>query len=175
VTGDRITLALNGTHRSLVTWHMKLGVLSDTHGFLDPRIPELFAGVNHILHAGDIGHPSLILDLEAIAPVTAVLGNTDDSRISFRETEVVQLGVWNFLVHHIVEPRRLTDRLRDRVAREQPDVVIFGHTHKPFCERINGTLFFNPGYCGKPKFAQPRSVAILHCDEKEIREEFLPL
>jgi len=162
-------------HSSPVTFLMKLGILSDTHGFLDPRIPELFAGVDHILHAGDIGYPSTILDLEAIAPVTAVLGNTDDPRISFRETEVVELGGRKFLVHHIVDPRRPADRVRDRIARERPDVVVFGHTHKAFCERIGGTLFFNPGYCGKPKFAQPRSVAILHCDAKEIREEYLPL
>lgn len=154
---------------------MRIGVLSDTHGFLDPRIPELFAGVDHILHAGDIGYSSIILDLQDIAPVTAVLGNTDDPRIGFRETEVAELGGSKFLVHHIVDPLRLSERVRTRFAHEQPDVVVFGHTHKAFCERINGALFFNPGYCGKPKFAQPRSVAILHCDSQEIREEYLPL
>ena len=160
---------------SPVTCQMKIGILSDTHGFLDPRIPELFAGVSHILHAGDIGYPSIILDLEAVAPVTAVLGNTDDPRINFREMAVVVLGERKFLVHHIVDPRRLVDRVRDCIAREKPEVVVFGHTHKAFCERINGTLFFNPGYCGKPKFAQPRSVAILHCDPKGIQQEYLPL
>lgn len=154
---------------------MKIGVLSDTHGYLDDRIAELFAGVDHILHAGDIGSPSLILDLEDLAPVTAVLGNTDDPRIGYRETEVAELGGRKFLVHHIVDPRRPGDRMRDRITREKPDVVVFGHTHKAFCGRIHGTLFFNPGYCGRPKFAQPRSVAILHCDAREIREEFLAL
>ena len=154
---------------------MQIGILSDTHGFLDPRLAELFAGVDHILHAGDIGYPSLILDLQEIAPVTAVLGNTDEPRIGYRDTEVVALGGRKFLVHHIVNPRQLADRVRERIAREKPDVVVFGHTHKAFCERINGRLFFNPGYCGKPKFAQPRTVAILHCDAQEIREEFLPL
>lgn len=154
---------------------MKIGVLSDTHGYLDERIPEWFAGVDHILHAGDIGFPSLILDLEAVAPVTAVLGNTDDPRFNCRETEVVELGGRKFLVHHIVDPLHLSESLRTRLMRERPDVVVFGHTHKAFCERLHGTLFFNPGYCGKPKFAQPRSVAILHCDAQGIREEFLPL
>jgi uncharacterized protein len=154
---------------------MKIGILSDTHGFLDPRILEFFADVDHILHGGDIGLPSLLLDLEDVAPVTAVLGNTDDPRIGYRETEVVELGGRKFLVHHIVDPRRPADGLRERIAREQPEVIVFGHTHKAYCERINGTLFFNPGYCGKPKFAQPRSVAILHCDAQEIREEYLRL
>ncbi|HAV64105.1 MAG TPA: YfcE family phosphodiesterase, partial [Verrucomicrobiales bacterium] len=56
---------------------MRIGVISDTHGYLDPKIPALFQGVEHILHAGDIGYASIILELEQIAPVTAVLGNTD--------------------------------------------------------------------------------------------------
>jgi len=154
---------------------MKIGVLSDTHGYLDERIPEWFAGVDHILHAGDIGFPALLLELKTVAPVTAVLGNTDDPRFNYRETESVTLGGRRFLVQHIVDPWRLTEPLRRRIHREQPDVVVFGHTHKAFCERLHGTLFFNPGYCGQPRFAQPRSVAILHCDAHGIREEFLPL
>ena len=56
---------------------MKLGIISDTHSFLDPRIAQIFDGVEHILHAGDVGPHSLLLELGAIAPVTAVLGNTD--------------------------------------------------------------------------------------------------
>ena len=54
-------------------------------------------------------------------------------------------------------------------------MVVFGHTHKKFCETVNGILFFNPGYSGKPKLGTERSVAILHCDEKGIRHEFIPL
>ena len=153
---------------------MKIGVLSDTHGFLDPKIPELFAGVTHILHGGDIGLPWLILELEQIAPVTAVIGNTDIG-LSYRETEIVTLGGRKFFIHHIVNPHSLEDNLRIRLARERPDVVIFGHTHKTFSENVSRTLFFNPGYSGKPKFGLERSVAILHCDEKEIRTEFIPL
>src|SRR5256885_1079073 len=83
---------------------MKIGVISDTHDFLDPKIPKLFAGVGHILHGGDIGLPWVILELEAISPVTAVLGNTDDGRLQFKETEVIELGGRKFLVHHIINP-----------------------------------------------------------------------
>lgn len=153
---------------------MNIGVISDTHGFLDPKVFDLFAGVDHILHAGDIGFASLILELEEIAPVTAVYGNTDTMG-PFKETEVVELAARKFLAHHIVNPHALSDRLKPRIAREQPDVVVFGHTHKRFCETVNGILFFNPGYAGKPKTGTERSVAILHCDESEIRPEFLPL
>ena len=62
-----------------------------------------------------------------------------------------------------------------RIARERPDAVVFGHTHKALCETIDGVLYLNPGYAGKPKFGAERSVAILHCDGKGMRAEFLPL
>ncbi len=153
---------------------MKIGVISDTHGWLDPKVFEFFAGVSHILHAGDIGPDALIMELETIAPVTAVVGNTDSSS-AFRLTEAFTLAGRKFLVHHIVEPRALKEELRLRVAREHPDVIVFGHTHKAFCETIGGVLFFNPGSAGKPRSGRGRTAAILHCDEKEIRPEFLTL
>jgi uncharacterized protein len=153
---------------------MKIGVISDTHNCLDPKVRQLFAGVGHILHAGDIGFAGIISELEEIAPVTAVLGN-NDAGLPFRETETVELAMRKFLVHHIVYPPAPSDKLKTRIAREKPDAVVFGHTHKKFCETIGGILFFNPGYSGKPKFGAERSVAILHCDEKEIRAEYFPL
>jgi putative phosphoesterase len=153
---------------------MKLGIISDTHGWLDPAVPKLFAGVEHILHAGDIGSDGIIAELEAVAPVTAVLGNTDSSP-NFRLMEAVALAGRKFLVQHIVNPRALTEELRLRIARERPDVVAFGHTHKAFCEAIDSVLYLNPGYAGKPKFGLERGVVILHCDEKEIRPELFRL
>jgi len=152
-----------------------IGVISDTHNFLDPKISDLFAGVDHILHGGDIGMPSLVLELQLIAPVTAVLGNTDDAGMAFREIEVVDLARRKFLVHHIVNPRAPAEGIKSRIEREKPDVVVFGHSHKPFCETIGGTLYFNPGYAGNSRFGMERSVAILHCSEKEVRPEFLKL
>jgi hypothetical protein len=153
---------------------MKIGVISDTHNFLDPTIAELFAGVNHILHAGDIGNSSIISELEGIAPVTAVYGNTD-MHLPFKETEIVELAARKFLIHHIVNPHAPVERLKERIARAQPQVVVFGHTHRTFCETIGGVLYFNPGSAGRPKLGLGRTVAILHCDEREIRPEFLAL
>jgi uncharacterized protein len=153
---------------------VKIGVISDTHGFLDPQIAKLFAGVAHILHAGDIGDTFIAFELAQIAPVTVVLGNTDLG-LSFKETEVVELAARKFLVHHIVNPYAPVEKLKLRIERERPDAVIFGHTHKRFCETIGGILFFNPGYSGKPKLGTERSAAIFHCDEKEIRHEFISL
>ena len=153
---------------------MKIGVISDTHGFLDPRVEKIFAGVDHILHAGDIGYATIILELEFIAPVTAVLGNNDQD-LTFRLTETIELSQKKFLVHHIVSPRELSDTVAMRITRERAEVVVFGHTHKKFAEMMNGVFFFNPGYAGKPKFGAERSVAILHVDGNNIRHEFIPL
>ncbi len=154
---------------------MRIGVISDTHNFIDPKIPKLFAGVEHILHGGDIGQPWVLLELEEIAPVTAVSGNTDDPGLHFKQTQVVELAGRKFLVHHIVHPHGARDPIKERIAQEQPDVVVFGHTHKPFCEKVGGVLYLNPGYAGKSRFGLERSVAILQCDQEEIRTKYLKL
>ena len=153
----------------------KIGIISDTHDFLDPQVPKLFAGVEHILHAGDIGKRRIILDLEKIAPVTSVMGNTDDPGWNYPLTEMITLARRKFLIHHIVNPHNLTEELQHRVTREQPDIVVFGHTHKPFSATINDILFFNPGYAGKQRFELERSVALLILNEKKIQSEYLKL
>ena len=153
---------------------LKIGVISDTHDHLDPKVPALFDGVDHILHGGDIGLPWLILQLENIAPVTAVAGNTDVG-LDYKITEIVSLGGRKFLIHHIVDVRAPADAIRRRIIRENPDVVVFGHTHKPFSEKIEKTLYLNPGYAGKTRFGLPRTVAILHCDESGVTPEFKAL
>src|SRR5437762_1300537 len=105
----------------------KIGIISDTHNFLDPKIATLFAGVGHILHGGDIGQPRIILELEALAPVTAVSGNTDDPGLRYGVTEVLTLAGKKFLIHHIVNPHALEESLQRRISTERPDVVVFGH------------------------------------------------
>ncbi|MBC8097676.1 MAG: metallophosphoesterase family protein, partial [Akkermansiaceae bacterium] len=80
-----------------------------------------------------------------------------------------------FLVHHIVDPRELSDTVKERIKRWKPDVVVFGHTHKRFCQILRGILFFNPGYSGKQRFNLDRSVAILQWQDQGIQPEFLPL
>ena len=153
----------------------RIGVISDTHDYLDPKIRKLFKGVDHILHGGDIGLPWLILQLEEIAPVTAVIGNADESGINYKEIEVVTLGERRFLIYHEVEPKNPEDKIKKRIIRENPDVVVFGHTHKQFCETIGNTLYLNPGYAGKQRFNLPRSVAVLTCDAEGITADFIQL
>ena len=153
---------------------MRIGLISDTHGYLDQRVEKIFAGVDHILHAGDIGPDFIIHELSAIAPVTAVLGNNDSSP-SFRLTETVELAGRKFLVHHIVTPRALHRDLELRLARERPAAVIFGHSHKPFNEVIGDVHFINPGYAGQPRFKQPRSVALLEIVAAGLYPHFVDL
>ena len=142
---------------------MRIGVISDTHNFLDPHVPELFRGVEHILHGGDIGDRSLLVELEQIAPVTAVAGNTDADPL-YRTTQLVELAGKKFLLHHIVTPGAMHQPIHRQIATVQPDVVVFGHTHKPFAERMGSTLFFNPGYAGRQRFDLPRSIAVIECN-----------
>jgi putative phosphoesterase len=144
-----------------------IGVISDTHGYLDPKVLTLFAGVDHILHAGDVGPKSVLKELEKIAPVTAVSGNCD-SWDDPREIEVIVLGEFTFLLRHDVDMRSPGDELRVLLRREKPDVIVFGHTHKPCFERWGEAILFNPGYAGRDELRLRRSVGILHCDEMGI-------
>jgi len=153
---------------------MKIGVISDTHNFIDPQIPELFKEVEHILHAGDVGAAEILSELEKIAPVTAVSGNTD-SMLPLKEVEVFELGRHKFLLQHIVQPHTPAVLLSDRIQREKPDVIVFGHTHKPFDQTIGGIRYFNPGYAGKTRFGLERTVALLHFQRDKIKAELLKL
>lgn len=154
---------------------MRLGLISDTHGFLDPKVARIFDGVEHILHAGDIGSGHILVELERIAPVTAVLGNNDFDFVGVRESELIELGGRKFFVHHIVAPRHLEPTLGERLSRLTPDFVVFGHTHQAFNEQIDGRWFINPGYAGKPRFRLERSVALLELGRPTPELRFVPL
>ncbi|MGB4581977.1 MAG: metallophosphoesterase family protein [Coriobacteriia bacterium] len=123
---------------------MRLGVVSDTHGTLDPSIGEALAGVDRIIHAGDIGPQHIIDELAAVAPVTAVRGNMDSGDLGWRllDTATVRVGEVRILVTH---------RAGDAIVAGIPEgvtVVVSGHTHRPAVERIGEVLFVNPGSAG---------------------------
>ena len=155
---------------------MKLGLISDTHNLLDPRIPEIFAGVDRILHAGDVGQPMLLVELEQIAPVTAVLGNTDEGMgLPLRLTESITLAGKDFIIHHIVTPGAGPRFLPGAPRQKPPDVVMFGHTHKPFAQQFGPTLFFNPGSAGPKRFDLPRCVALMEISADGISYRYVKL
>ena len=142
---------------------IRIGVIADTHGLFDPAILRHFKGVDHILHAGDIGRLSVIEQLRAIAPVTAVSGNVDGYQESgFLPETVVELAGRRIALRHILyKGGKLTKDGRTFLEREQPDICIFGHTHQPKVEWFGKTLLFNPGSAGPKRFKLPRCLGLL--------------
>ena len=149
-----------------------VGILSDNHSDWPPHIAESLAGVDAIIHAGDIGPYKLVQDMEAIAPTTAVLGNTDGD-MPINESAVVMLDGKKFFVQHIVDPHRLQASLRERLKLIEPDVVVFGHTHQPFCETLGGILFLNPGSVTQPRGDYRPSMVRLTIDHRKITPKFI--
>ena len=141
----------------------RIGVISDTHGLFDDAVTEHFAGVDHILHAGDIGRAAVIDRLKAIAPVTAVSGNVDGFEASgFPREEVVTIaGRRIALYHRLYEGGAMTQEGRAFLDRARPEVCVFGHTHRPTTERLGGILLFNPGSAGPKRFTLPRGIGLL--------------
>ncbi len=123
---------------------MRLGVVSDTHGKLPDSAGDVLAGVDRIIHAGDIGGQRILDTLETIAPVTAVRGNMDTGELEWRllDTAVVRVDGVRVMVSHKVDPV---------VAAGVPEgvgIVVSGHTHRPAIERVGDVLFVNPGSAG---------------------------
>ena len=140
---------------------MKVGLISDTHGKLRPEVFDAFRGVDVILHAGDIGSIDIITSLEAIAPVHAVHGNSDDFDVRARYGESVNIeleGKRIAMVHgHLLgvpTPERL------RTAFPHADIIVYGHTHQPLVNQ-DSPMIVNPGAAGPARFKLTPSVAIL--------------
>ena len=150
---------------------MIIGVISDTHGLLRPEAVELLRGCEYIIHAGDIGAPEIVGELEKIAPVSAIRGNVDTQAWArrFAETEVVELsGVFLYVIHD-VNAIDLNPKAAGFAA------VISGHSHKPKQEAKDGVLYFNPGSAGPRRFKLPISVGRLTISEGQLIGEILPL
>jgi putative phosphoesterase len=154
-----------------------VGVVSDTHGFFDPRVPPLLEGVEHILHAGDIGSEDIIRSLRSIAPVTAIRGNNDrEGPVSMcPEEEVLELGGCRVLLTHIVKVPKEDSAALAKYASDGIDVVVYGHSHIAFRERRGGVLFFNPGAAGKRRFKVVPSIGLLELEAGRVHGIILPL
>jgi putative phosphoesterase len=136
---------------------MKIGVVSDTHGLLRPEVLPALAGVERILHLGDVGDPEILKSLATIAPVTAIRGNVDRSGPCSRlpETEVLLLeGRYIYMLHDVH-----TLHLDPAAARFA--AVLYGHSHKPHIAHRKGVLYFNPGSCGPRRFELPITIGTL--------------
>ena len=152
----------------------RIGVIADTHGLVHPQLAVVFAGVDHILHAGDIGGAHVLEALRAIAPVTAVLGNNDDA--TGEDIVRKKLGSLRVLLTHILpRPSRLAPAVAASLKTSKADVVIFGHSHLPHNERVDGVLYFNPASAGPRRFDLPKSVGMLEQVDGEWRATHIAL
>jgi putative phosphoesterase len=151
---------------------MKIGVVSDTHGLLRPEVAPALAGVERILHLGDVGKASILDELAKIAPVTAVRGNVDrEGRCGeLPETDVVMIADRYVYMLHDLNTLHL-DPAAGKFA-----AVLFGHSHIPNFYRRKGVLYFNPGSCGPRRFDLPVSVGLLTVsDDGEFEAEIVKL
>jgi uncharacterized protein len=148
-----------------------LGVISDTHGLLRPEAVAALAGVERIVHAGDIGNPDVLTALERIAPVSAVRGNNDRDAwaAEIPETEVVEIGDVSLYVLHNLHELDLDPRAAGFAA------VIAGHSHQPRQEERDGVLYLNPGSAGPRRFKLPISLARLTITGTRVQAELVTL
>jgi putative phosphoesterase len=143
----------------------RVGIVSDTHGLLRPQVEQVLAGVDHIIHGGDIGGPDIMERLRRIAPVTAIRGNVDSGAWAeqYPETTTLQLGGRTIYVLHDRQQLTFDPALRGI------DVVVSGHSHRPRTDTIDGVLYLNPGSAGPRRFNLPVTVAKLVLTAKQLR------
>jgi putative phosphoesterase len=145
---------------------VRVGVISDTHGLLRPEVLDVFEKVDHILHAGDVGKPEILIELEAIAPVTAVYGNVDPPELRTRlpQVAILELDGFDIVVTHGDQfghptPAQLHE------AFPKAEIIVYGHTHKPLLELVDRTVtVMNPGGAGAARFNLKPSVGILELE-----------
>jgi uncharacterized protein len=147
---------------------IRLGLISDTHGLLRPAVHSAFAGVDLILHAGDVCGDEILHELRTIAPVHAVAGNCDpigdpNLPLSFEHAfETLRLHMSHG--HELGRPRP------DQLLKAYPDadIIIYGHTHRQLIFDLSGRMVVNPGAAGARRFDLAPSVAIMKIEDGTV-------
>jgi putative phosphoesterase len=160
---------------------VRIGVVSDTHGYLDPQVLVEFAGVTHIIHAGDIMDTATLEALRGVAPVTAVAGNMDDGKLGKLPREVlVEVGGVRIVVGH--KRKRLLKRLAagkiegSSPRDDPPGLVVWGHDHVPAAEWVEGVLYLDPGTASAPhEEDDDPTVAVVEVGAAGLEVRFVPL
>jgi uncharacterized protein len=165
---------------------MKIGLVSDTHDYLDPQLLGLLAGVDSILHAGDVGSRAMVEDLERIAKVYVVRGNVDPPELNLPPSLTVRFDNLQVEIQHQLSiPQEELERWADGSALQKSNpersaqflesfdpatkVVVFGHSHRPCLLTMGHRLFFNPGSSGKKRFSLPRCYGLLEVFPRGVR------
>jgi putative phosphoesterase len=161
---------------------VKIGILSDTHGYLDPRVFEHFSNCDEIWHAGDIGDSHIIEELRSFKPLVAVYGNIDDRTVRTllpEEQWIVRQGLQICILHIGGSPPRYNPKVKQLLAATPPDIFVCGHSHVLKIVRdkqFNNMLFINPGAAGQQGFHTHRTLVRLELDwKKAVRAEVIEL
>lgn len=151
----------------------KIGLLSDTHSWLEPAIFDHFSDCDEIWHAGDIGEHAVLDQLEAFKPVRAVYGNIDDNqmrnRLPLNNIFTIE-GIKVFITHIGGYPGRYNARVKKVIEAEKPDLYICGHSHilKVMPDTKQQLLHMNPGACGKHGFHKIKTMLRFTIDNGQI-------
>jgi putative phosphoesterase len=151
-----------------------IGLISDTHGLVRPDVHTALSGVELILHAGDVGGEEVLAELETIAPVRAVFGNTDEPDHPGLVT-AIDLTIAGVRIHvsHGHEVRRVTPDVL--AATYDADLIVYGHTHRQRVDRVGKALVVNPGAAGARRFDLEPSVAIARIERRQVEVTIVPL
>ncbi|MBC6409777.1 MAG: metallophosphoesterase family protein [Ekhidna sp.] len=153
---------------------MKIGLIADTHGFLDIKVFNYFECVDEIWHAGDIGTMEVLEALRAFKPTMAVWGNIDGERlrVECREEEIFEReGVKVLLTHIAAKPPKYNKKVSDYVKQYQPKLLVCGHSHilKVMTDTENKLLFMNPGAAGRQGFHKVKTLLRFDLEDGEIK------
>jgi putative phosphoesterase len=150
---------------------MLIGVISDTHGLLRQEAVASLQGSDYIIHAGDVGDPAILRELDEIAPVTAVRGNVDRGGWAsmLPEVNILEAGGVSIYVLHVLQTIDLKPEAAGFAA------VVYGHSHVPKRETKNGVLYFNPGSAGPRRFRLPVTVGALTLEDGKLRANIIAL
>ncbi len=171
---------------------MKIGLVSDTHGYFDPQLPELLEGVDSILHAGDVGSRAVLDEMGRIAEVRVVRGNVDRDELNLPPSLKVRFdNVQIEMQHQLLIPQDELEQWSDgsELEKMNPErraryletfdpvtkVVVFGHSHRPCLVIMGHKLFFNPGSSGKKRFSLPRCFGFLEIFPRGVRGSIIGL
>ncbi|MFO7669973.1 MAG: metallophosphoesterase family protein [Bacteroidales bacterium] len=156
----------------------RIGLLSDTHGYYDPRIATHFSAVDEIWHAGDVGDYEVIIQLSRIAPVIAVYGNIDATPIRSRfpgQQRLTREGLDIWMTHVGGYPGNYERRVRDMIYADPPGLFISGHSHilKVMPDQKGGFLHMNPGSAGRNGMHQVRTLIRFEITDGKVNSAYV--
>ncbi len=143
----------------------RVGIISDTHGLLREEVVNYLKTCDYIIHGGDINTENTLNNLKEIAPLYVVRGNNDKGEWSEKLPKELYFNIGNIKFYMVHNKKDISSNLKDI------NVIIFGHSHKYFCEKIENILWLNPGSCGKRRFNLPINLVIMTIEDDDYRIE----